>query len=166
MRRIERVYSNGLLAKEVEYHVVHQPQVTATGIVVKEGLEDRFLLTVAYPAWKADPSMAADGHRDFASDEVIEKAAWRFMLKGAKLGMWHQDGQDHCATVVESYIYRGPDWMQDDGQVVCKGDWLLGTILQPETWSLYKAGLIGGMSPQGAASRGEPSAETLARLRS
>ena len=171
MKHIERIYEGGLLAREVLYALGEPPQQEAVGTIVKSVDEDRYLLTVAYPADKLDANVAMDQHRDFAGAEVVEKAAWRFMQKGAKLGMWHQDGYDHCAEVVESYIYRNPvPWEVPaaDGtvQTVCKGDWLLGTILEPPTWALFKAGLIGGMSPQGRATRAAVSQERLAELRS
>lgn len=145
-------------------------ETSAACTVIKADDEKRFLLTVAYPAMKADTAVAQDGHRDFGSAEVIEKAAWNFMLKGAKLGLWHQDGHDHCAKTAESYIYRGPDWTitAADGteQVIKAGDWLLGVICEPGTWAMYKAGLIGGVSPQGSAKRRVPTPESLAQLRS
>ena len=147
-----------------------QPDQAATGFVVKSDDEKRFLLTVAYPAMKADVSVAQDGHRDFAPAEVVERAAWNFMLKGAKLGLWHEAGHEGCAETVESYVWRGPDWTikAADGteQVIKAGDWLLGVICDPDTWAMYKAGLIGGVSPQGTAKRRRPSAEALAQLRS
>jgi hypothetical protein len=170
MITIEREFTNGVLSREVEFQVTSTRE-TAVGAIVKAEYPDRYLLSVAYPAMKADGKMAKDGHRDFASPEVVEKAAWRFMLNGANLGMWHKDGFDHCAEVVESYIYRNPEpWViqATDGstQTICKGDWLLGTILQEPTWALYQAGIIGGVSPQGAAARAQVSPERLAELRS
>lgn len=169
--RIERTFAGGQLVKEVEFCVVGQPETATTGLVMKEGAEDRYLLTVAYPAMRLEKNMAADGHRDFASERVVEIAAWRFMQKGAQLGMWHQEGFEQAAECVESYIYRNPvpwDIPMPDGstQQVCKGDWCVGSILQPPTWALYKAGLIGGMSPQGRAARGPASDSRLAELRS
>lgn len=144
--------------------------VVASCTVLKASDEDRVLLTVAYPANKADTVQALDGYRDFASARVVEKAAWSFMRKGAKLGMWHQDGNDHCATTVESYIYRGPDWVTKaaDGseQTITAGDWLLAVECTPATWDLYKSGKLGGVSPQGTAKRRTPSDEALANLRS
>jgi hypothetical protein len=56
--------------------------------------------------------------------------------------------------VVESYIYRNDQpWDLGDGLVVRKGDWVVGAILSPEAWSLYKSGRISGWSPQGSARR-------------
>lgn len=147
-----------------------QTPTAADCAVIKADDAKRYLLTVAYPAMKADVSVAADGHRDFAPPDVIEMAAWNFMRKGARLGLWHQDGHDDAATTVESYIYRGPDWTVTaaDGseQLIKSGDWLLGVICSPETWSLYQRGEVGGVSPQGGARRRIPSPSTLALLRS
>lgn len=138
--------------------------------VVKAIDEQRFLLTVAYPAMKADVGVAQDGHRDFAPADVVERAAHNFMLKGAKLGMWHEDGHDDCAEVVESYIWRADPWVvkAEDGstQTIMPGDWLVGSILSEESWAMYKSGTIGGVSPQGRAQRKIPSADSLAQLRS
>jgi len=140
------------------------------GSVIKSDAEQRYVLMVAYPAMKADTGTAQDGFRDFGQAAVIEKACFAFMRKGCKLGMWHKDGYSDCGEVVENYIYRGPTWVtkSDDGteQVIEPGDWLTGMILTPEVWSMYKAGVIGGASPQGKAKRRVPDAATLAQLRS
>lgn len=145
-------------------------EADAVGTVIKADDEKRYLLTVAYPAMKADVSVAQDGFRDFAPAAVIEKAAWNFMLKGAKLGLWHEAGHEGCAQTVESYVYRGPDWTikADNGsdQIIKAGDWLLGVICDEPTWAMYKSGAIGGVSPQGTAKRKKPTAESLAELRS
>lgn len=143
----------------------------AIGVVIKADPSKQFLLTVAYPAWKPDVAVAADGHIDFASDHVLEDACWYFMRKGAKVGMWHEPGHENEAEVVENYIYRREDpWVikSPDGndQVVMFGDWLVGLRLSNRAWSLWKARLIGGVSPQGGAKRRLPSPESLARVRS
>jgi len=85
--------------------------------------------------------------------------------------MWHEKGHaDEAGEVVENYIWRADPWVIKavDGteQVIMAGDWLVGMRLPPPTWALYKAGLIGGVSPQGGAKRRLPSAETLERVRS
>jgi hypothetical protein len=51
-------------------------------------------------------------------------------------------------------------------QIIKAGDWLLGMVLEPDTWALYKSGKIGGVSPQGSAKRRVPTAEALSELRS
>jgi len=141
-----------------------------SGIVVKSADEQRYTLTVAYPANKPDVSVAADGHRDFASAAAVETAAWNYLRKSPKIGLWHRGGTDGAGDVVESYIWRGPDWHIEaaDGseQVVKAGDWLLGIQWNEETWPLVKSGRIGGVSPQGRAKRRVPTAEAVANLRS
>ena len=136
--------------------------------VVKSEEERQFLLLVAYPANKADVGIAADGFRDFASKEVVERAAWRFMLHGAQMGRWHRE-LDPETRVVESSIHRGPAYTTKavDGseQTVEPGDWLVGVLCGDETWRLHKQGLIGGASPQGGARRRTPSPEAVANLR-
>lgn len=139
------------------------------GIVVKSEDERRFTLTVAYPADKADVAVAADGHLDFASKAAVEDAAWGYMAKYRDVGAHHQEGTSGSGQLVESYIYRGPDWAikSGDSEIVIKsGDWLMGTIWPPEQWEKWKTGEYGGMSPQGGAKRRTPSPEAVAALRS
>ena len=140
------------------------------GIVVKSEEEQRYTLTVAYPANKPDVATAQDGFRDFASPQAVEKAAWAYLRKSPNVGLWHQAGTDGSGSVCESYIYRGPDWKISaaDGseQVIKAGDWLMGIIWDEKTWPLVKQGLIGGVSPQGRAKRRTPTPEAVASLRS
>ncbi|MEE1838204.1 XkdF-like putative serine protease domain-containing protein [Streptomyces sp. SP17KL33] len=119
--------------------------------------EQRYVLGVAYQAGP-DPMIkrGADGGRDFFSPEELEKAAWGFLQNGAQVGLFHADGTEGAATVVESYIYRGPDWALDGGVVVKSGDWLVGAILDEHAWQLYKSGRVTGWSPQGSARRITP----------
>lgn len=141
-----------------------------TGAVKMAKAEDRFLLLVAYSASKM-PLRGADGYIDLANPEVLEKACWRFMDNGHKVGLWHEPGHEKSARVVENYIYRNPlPWEVLDGsgrptgQVIKQGDWCTGFILGKDTWKLYKAGLIGGASPQGGAGRRLATPESLARV--
>ena len=115
----------------------------------------RYVLSIAYKAGK-DPRITkgADGGRDFLSAESLELAAWNYIAKGSpQVGIGHIDGTTGAATVVESYIYRGPDWDLGDGIVVTKGDWLIGMVLEPKSWELAQAGRLSGLSPQGTARR-------------
>lgn len=118
----------------------------------------RYVLGVAYQAGP-DPKIkrGADGGRDFFSADQLEKAAWSFLPSGAHVGLFHgpDDTVGH-ATVVESYVYRGPDWDLGNGDVVRKGDWLIGAILDDVAWQLYKSGRVTGWSPQGTAMRRPP----------
>jgi len=122
--------------------------------------EQRYFLAVAWQAGR-DPAIqrGADGRRDFATAESIERAAWRFM-KSRDLGLMHQDGTLGHVELVESYIYRGPDWAQDDGTVIKAGDWLIGGIaLDDQTWRDMKAGRYTGVSVQGAGKRRTPGSD-------
>ena len=143
---------------------------SVAGMVVKSADEQRYTLTVAYPANKADVGVAQDGFRDYASAHAVEKAAWSYLRKSPNVGLWHQDGTDGSGEVCESYIYRGPDWeiKATDGstQVIKAGDWLMGIIWSKSTWPLVKQGLIGGVSPQGKAKRRTPEPGSIANLRS
>jgi hypothetical protein len=116
--------------------------------------EQRYVLGVAYQAGP-DPRIrrGADGGRDFFTEAELEKAAWSFLQNGPSVGLFHADGTEGAATVVESYIWRGDDWDLGDGTVVRKGDWLIGAILDERAWQLYKSGRITGFSPQGQARR-------------
>lgn len=141
--------------------------------VVKASDERRYTLGVAYPAMKTDVSRAADGHRDFVSPEALEKTAWEWMDKRRAINLFHKSGDqfDGHGTVVESYIYRGPDWTVDspvDGKpyVIKAGDWLMGCQWSDYAWALVKAGLVNGWSPEGSATRTIPTPERLATVRS
>lgn len=133
--------------------------------VFKAVEERRYTLGVAYPANRPDVGVAMDGHIDFVTPEVLEKAAWSFMRSGAAVGLHHADGTDGAGTVVESYLWPGEPWPQPNGYVVQKGDWLLGVQWGPEAWSLIKSGKVRGFSPQGGAHRRSPSSAALAALR-
>jgi len=138
--------------------------------VIEAQDERRYTLGIAYPAMRADKAVAADGHRDFVSAEALEKTAWAF-LKNGGVNMFHQDGTDGHADIVESYIYRGPDWVftspvDSKEYAVKEGDWMLGTVWDQEGWQMVKAGLINGWSPEGGARRTTASPERLLELRS
>jgi hypothetical protein len=137
--------------------------------VIKAETERQYTLGLAYPAMAADKAVAADGHIDFVGEAALEKTAWDWMTKHRSIGLFHKSGTDGHATVVESYIYRGPDWkVEADGETytIRKGDWLLGCVWDDFGWGLIKSGLIRGFSPQGSARRTTPTAERLAELRS
>ena len=149
---------------------IWSPDVAAS-LVVKAMPEQRFTLGVAYPAWRADKGRALDGKRDYAPADVVEKTAWDWMAKSRRIGLHHGDyigspkGADEGhATVVESYIYRGPDWDLGD-QLVKSGDWLLGLLWDTSGWDLVKRRLVDGMSVFGRATRVTPTVERLALLR-
>lgn len=127
-----------------------------------EPAEQRYLLTVAYQAGMDEAiAKGQDGHRDFFTPLELEKAAWSFLGDGGRqVGLFHLDGTEGAAQVVESYIYRGPDWeltaVDGSTQVVKSGDWLLGLVCDEKAWRLVKADLVAGVSPQGAAKRRRP----------
>lgn len=126
--------------------------------VVKSVPEQRYLLTVAHQAGP-DPRITkgADGGRDYFTPDELERAAWGFIGAGAQVGLFHADGTTGRARIVESYLYRGPDWTLTavDGsvQVVKAGDWLVGMICDPVAWGLVKSGRVAGVSVQGQAKR-------------
>lgn len=114
----------------------------------------RYVLGIAYQAGR-NPRIqrGADGGRDFFTPEELEKAAWAFLRGGPRAGMFHAAGTEGHVDIVESYIYRGPDWDVGDGVVVSAGDWLVGAILDDVAWGLYTSGKVTGWSPQGCALR-------------
>lgn len=129
--------------------------------------ERRFTLGVAYPAMKADVNVAADGHRDFVSPEVLENTAWNWLIKHRDVNLFHQAGTMGHFTPTESYIWRAPDWEVEspvDGKpyVVRKGDWVLGGVWDTFGWGLVKSRLVNGWSPEGGAKRRVPAPERLA----
>lgn len=111
---------------------------------------ERYVLGIAYPADRVD------GHGDTMTARTVQKAAWDYLRKGA-VGLHHADGTVGHADVVESYIYRGPDWVQTatDGttQIVKSGDWLLGAVFDAPTWDRIQKGQFNGWSIQGLAAR-------------
>lgn len=153
---------------------------TVSTRVLKADPARRYTLHVVYPADKADVARALDGHRDFASKAVVEDAAWDYMRRFRDVGAFHTPEQaavaggtlkqDGAAELVESYVYRGPDWTLKaaDGseQLIKAGDWLAGFIWSPEDWQLVLDGKIGGVSVEGAARRRKPSPDAVAALRS
>jgi hypothetical protein len=135
------------------------------GVLVKASDERRYILAVAYPADRADVAVAQDGHRDFASKQAVEDAAWNYLRKRGSVGLWHADGTEGAGEVVESFIWPGDDWATGSGYVVKKGDWLVGIVWDDISWEMVKAGMIGGVSMQGSARRRTPTAEAIAALR-
>lgn len=127
--------------------------------VLKAVDEQRYVLGVAYQPGR-DPRIAKgiDGGRDYFTEAELEKAAWTYLQDGGmNVGLSHADGTEGAAKVVESYVYRGPDWVIKaiDGEdvVVKTGSWLVGAILDEHSWAMYKAGRITGISPQGTGTR-------------
>jgi hypothetical protein len=175
---IRRWYENGLLIREERGEELELPTSeiaepladTAALGLVKSMEEHRVTIGVAYPANLADAKMAKDGHIDFASKDVVEQIAWRWMKERQQVGLLHESGTEGHGLVVESGIHRGPDWIvknaDDSETVVSDGDWLLGVEWDEPTWRWIKANPSAGYSPQGRAGRREPSAEALAALRS
>jgi len=137
---------------------------TTEQVVIKSISERKYTLSVGYAAFSSDVAIARDGHLDFANDEEIEKAAWDYLSSGAEVGMVHAEGTEGSGRIVESYIYRGPDW-DVDGQVIKAGDWLIGTIWSDDAWDRIKSGEINGTSMQGSAKRRSPSPADVAKVK-
>jgi hypothetical protein len=118
--------------------------------------EQRYVLGLAYAAGP-DPLIkrGADGHRDYFTADELEKAARTFLRKGAmQVGIMHVDGTVGHAEVVESYIWPSEDPFIYKGEIVAnKGDWLLGMLLDEQSWALVKSGQLTGFSPQGSGKR-------------
>lgn len=139
--------------------------------IFKSAPERRFTLGLAYPAMKLDVDIAADSHRDFVSAEKLEETAWNWMKSHQEINLFHQNGTSGHGKVVESYIWRAPNWeitSPVDGQtyVIKSGDWVLGSLWDTYGWHLIKSGLINGWSPEGAAVRSHATPKRLAQLRS
>jgi hypothetical protein len=133
--------------------------------VVKETAEQRYLLCVAWEPGKQDRiAKGVDGARDFMNEAEVEQAAWRLIAKhrGGVAGVAHASYfnpglEDEHAVVVESYVYRGPDWALTntggEDVVIKSGTWLVGLQCDDYAWGLYKTGRVTGVSTQGAAKR-------------
>lgn len=138
--------------------------------VMKAQPEKRFTLGLAYPAMRKDTAVALDGHIDFVGEDALEKTAWKWIADNREIGLFHKDGTEGHAMPVESYIYRGPDWVVkspvDDREYTIKsGDWLMGSVWDEVGWSLVKSGFVNGWSPEGKASRVIADQVRLAQLR-
>lgn len=111
----------------------------------------RFVLGIAFPSEKLD------GHKEWMSRAEVENAAWNYVRKGRTVGFYHADATLGHAEIVESYIYRGPDWVTKDiegaEQTIREGDWLLGAILDPPAFDLVLKGKADGWSLDGLARR-------------
>lgn len=115
--------------------------------------EQQYTLSVAYFAGRRDEIVKGqDGYRDYFTAETLEKAAHAYLATDPVIGLFHLDGTEGHGKVVESYIYRGPDWQSGD-VLVKSGDWLLGIKWDDAAWSIIKSGKARGMSPQGRARR-------------
>lgn len=124
-------------------------------VPISKSEEQRYSLGVCYPASKKG-AMKADFHGDIMSADELEKSAWGFIAKGAdRIGLMHRPGTAGAGRVVESYIYRGPEWKSKDvngnEQIVSPGDWMLGVVWSPDAWNAIKSGQLTGYSLQGAA---------------
>jgi hypothetical protein len=111
----------------------------------------RYSLAVAYPANRSDR------HMEYMRPDQVESAAWEYLAKRRDIGVAHADGTSGAGRLVESYIYRGPDWRMtaaDGREVVIKsGDWLIGVLWAPAVWDLIEKGRFTGVSIQGSAKR-------------
>ena len=119
--------------------------------VVSKASPQRYTLGVAYAPDQPDYTVAQDGFRDKISPQELEKTAWNFMAH-PEVGLGHEPGTEGAGKVVESYIYRGPDWTIND-HTIKAGTWLVGIVWSPEAWEKVQTGEINGLSPQGKAKR-------------
>lgn len=135
--------------------------VAKAGDITSPEPEQRYVLGIGYmPGKRPEIAKGVDGGRDYFTEAELEKAAFSFLSDGPpEIGIGHLDGTTGCATVVESYVYRGPPWDFGDGVTVTKGTWLIGAILDEHSWQLAKAGKLNGFSIQGAARRRIPAKE-------
>jgi hypothetical protein len=115
--------------------------------IVRSDEAQRYTLGVAYPADELD------SHGDFSTPDDLEVAAWNYMVKSRNAGLDHADGTDGEGVIVESYIYRGPDWIDGtSGKTIAKsGDWMLGAVWPEDAWASIVKGERTGWSIQGLA---------------
>lgn len=112
--------------------------------IFRQEPEQRYTLSIAYPVAELD------AHGAFANATALERACWQYTQQSRAVGLMHQDGTTGAGELVESYIYRGPDW-QIGEQVVKSGDWLAGIVWSPAAWERVKSGDYTGLSFQGYA---------------
>lgn len=136
--------------------------------VLKANADQQYLLCVAWEPGKHDHiAKGVDGGRDFMTEADVEQAAWGLVAKhaGGASGLGHASFFDPTRTeshakVVESYVYRGPDWPMKNTAgrdvVIKSGTWLVGLQCDDVAWELYKTGRVTGVSPQGFATRLTP----------
>lgn len=144
--------------EEHDHHPGESPTVhhfgSALTRVSKSSPAQRYVLGIAYQAGHDDAiAKGADGYIDEIDPDELELAAWGFMRTNRDAGLNHVLGTTGHADVVESYIYRGPNWEQPDGTVVKAGDWLLAAIVDEPTWARIEKGEFTGWSPEGTATR-------------
>lgn len=107
----------------------------------------RYTLGVVYPANDLDV------HKDYATQDQLERTAWNYLTQSREIGLFHKSGTAGHGTVVESYIYRGPDWTVGAKQVVKSGDWLMGVVWNEDAWKQIEKGDVKGYSLQGLSRR-------------
>ena len=111
----------------------------------------RFVLGVAYP------SDQLDGHKEWMSAEEVEQTAWDYCRKHRRIGFFHADGTEGHMDLVESYIYRGPDWVTTDidgnEQVIKAGYWVMGGIADEPGFEAIVAERADGWSMDGFKKR-------------
>ena len=120
--------------------------------ILKADGERRFVMGLAYGPGRLD------GHGEYMTPETVENAAWGYMRAGGRIVvLQHADGTEGVAEVVESMVYRGPDWSTTDAQgntqIIKAGDWLLGAIFDERAWQLIKDGRLTGWSIDGIGNR-------------
>lgn len=139
-----------IAGEAVDVQPLEQPDAVIKALDIA-GAPKRFVLGVAYPANKVD------GHGEFMSADEVETTAWDYARNHRRIGFFHVDGTEGHADVVESYIWRGPDWMTTDidgrEQVIKSGDWVLGAILDEPGFDLVRRRKADGWSVDGAARR-------------
>jgi len=154
------------LAEAREESAEHAQAVPAAAYhLLKASAEKRYTLGIGYAAGRPDVAPGKDAHLDFVGADALERAAWEFLQKGGEVGLHHEDGNTGRGQVVESYVYRGPNWPQAGGFTVQSGDWLLGIIWDDDAWAEIKKGRVKGYSLQGRAVRRRPSPAAVAALR-
>jgi hypothetical protein len=153
LARDDEVERGGSPYEEGTDHYDRTRPEAALSTLLRADKEKQYTLSVAW-GLEPDKRKAADGHRAVIKPEVLEETAWNFM-RNRKVGLYHQDGTEGHGEVVESYIYRGPDWEMVDAtgakQLIRAGYWLVGNVWDKAAWGLIKRGLLNGLSPQGSA---------------
>jgi hypothetical protein len=139
-----------VIAAAVEPEPVPDEAVVTKRLSVPENPK-RYVWGVAYP------SERADGHHEWMSADELERTAWDFCRKGRRIGFYHADGTMGHGTVVETGIWRGPDWETTDiygnSQVIKTNDWTMGIELDSIGFEQVVGENADGLSMDGVTKR-------------
>jgi hypothetical protein len=128
---------------------VPEPEIKGRSVrLIKSDSPERIVYGIV-----AEPD-ETDTQGDSQTAEDIEKAAYWFMEKAAKIKVEtdiNHDDDDFSVNLLENYIARSD--MILEGEVIKKGTWLQALRLDEETWEQVENGELTGFSMAGTGIR-------------